>query len=234
MDATARLLAPRIAHYTFMSSIAVYPRTPRAGVTEDAETRRLDQPPGSLGPEGFTADSYDPLKAACERALDLALPGRATSIRSGLVTGPGDPFGAFPSWAVAMAGDGIVRCGARADQPIQTTDVRDLAIFMIRAGTIPMHGVFNVMTPPMTFAEMLETCRRAGGGSAIVRWTPNENVDGFGAEIVQPHDGSDDGVFQLSCERALTAGFRPRPFEETARDTIDWVRQSNPTFTTPH
>lgn len=234
VDATARLLASRVGHYTFMSSIAVYPRTSRAGVTEDAETRMLDQPPGSPGPGDFTADTYGPLKAACEQALERALPGRATSIRSGLVIGPGDPFGAFPSWAMAIAGDGSVPCGARADQPVQITDVRDLAIFMIRAGTVPLPGVFNVMTPAMSFAEMLETCRQAGGGSATVRWTPNENVDEFGAEIVQPHDGSDDGIFQLSCERALTGGFRPRPFQETARDTIEWVRKSNPTFTTPH
>jgi hypothetical protein len=30
------------------------------------------------------------------------------------------------------------------------------------------------------------------------------------------------------------AGFRPRPFEDTARDTIVWVRQYNPAFSTPH
>jgi 2'-hydroxyisoflavone reductase len=234
VDATAQLLALRVGHYTFMSSIAVYPRTSQAGVTEDAETRRLDQPPSSGEPEDFTADTYGPLKAACEQALERALPGRATSIRSGLVIGPGDPFGAFPSWAMAMAGDGAVPCGARVDQPLQTTDVRDLASFMLRTGTVPLPGVFNVMAPPMTFAEMLETCRLAGNGSATVRWTPDENVDEFGAGIVQPHDGSDDGVFQLSCKRALTAGFRPRSFEETARDTIDWVRQANPTFTAPH
>jgi 2'-hydroxyisoflavone reductase len=234
VDATARLLAPRIAHYTFMSSIAVYPRTSQAGTTEDAETRRLANPAGSAEPEGFTAQTYGPLKAACEQAIERALPGRATSIRSGLVIGPGDPFGAFPSWAIAMAGDGLVPCAARPDQPVQTTDVRDLATFMVHAGTTPLPGIFNVMTPPITFADLLETCRLAGGGSATVRWTLEENIDKFGAEIVQPRDGSDDGVFQLSSQRALLAGFRPRPFEQTARDTIDWIRQSNPTFTTPH
>ena len=234
VEATARLLANRVGHYTFMSSIAVYPRTSQAGVTEEAETRRLDLPPGSPEPEGFTADTYGPLKAACEQALEQTLPGRATAIRSGLVIGPGDPFGAFPSWAIAMAGDRAVPCGARPDQPLQTTDVRDLASFMLRTATVPLPGAFNVMAPPMSFAEMLETCRAAGNGSATVRWTADENVDEFGAGIVQPHDGSDDGVFRLSCERALAAGFRPRPFEQTARDTIDWVRRADPTFTAPH
>jgi 2'-hydroxyisoflavone reductase len=230
VSATARLLAPRIGQYVFMSSIAVYPRSSQAGRTEDAETR--DPLPGHH--KTFTADTYGPLKVACERAAVAACPGRSTAIRAGLVIGPGDPFGAFPSWALAMAGDGPVPCAARPGQPLQVTDARDLVAFMVRAGTTPLPGVFNVMSPPTTFADLLETCRRAGGGTATVRWTDDENVDDLGADIVQPRDGSDDGVFQLSCERALAAGYRPRPFAETARDTIDWARRTHPTFTSPH
>jgi len=231
--ATAALLAPRIGHYTFMSSIAVYPRSAEPGRTEESPTRAL--PPGSAEPEGFDADSYGPLKAACERAVELALPGRASSIRSGLVVGPGDPFGAFGSWAQAMAGTATVPCAARAEQPVQLTDVRDLAAFLLRTGTAPLPGVFNVMAAPITFAAMLEGCRRAGsGGSATVRWNRAENVDEHGAGIVQPWDGSDDGVFQLSSARAEAAGYRQRPFEETARDTVDWIRRARPVFTSPH
>jgi 2'-hydroxyisoflavone reductase len=234
VESTARLLAPRVGHYVFMSSIAVYPRTSQAGVTEDAETRGLALPPDQPEPEDFTADTYGPLKAACERTVEDAFPGRATSIRSGLVIGPGDPFGAFPSWALAMADDGPVPCAARPEQPLQVTDVRDLVAFMVRAGTVPLPGVFNVMAPPMTFAEMLQTCRTAGTGRATIRWTQDENVDEHGAGIVQPRDGSDDGVFRLSCERALAAGFRPRPFGETARDTVTWAHRTRPAFTSPH
>lgn len=229
--ATAGLLAPRVGHYVFMSSIAVYPRSARAGRTEDAET---SPPPAGGAPETFTADTYGPLKAACERAAEAACPGRATAVRSGLVIGPGDPFGAFGSWARAMAGTGEVPCAARPGQPLQTTDVRDLAAFLLRAGTVPLPGVFNVMAPPTTFAAMLRACREAGAGTATVRWTDAENVDEHGAFIVQPRDGSEDGAFLLSCARALAAGYRPRPFEETARDTIEWIRRARPRFTSPH
>jgi 2'-hydroxyisoflavone reductase len=232
VGATARLLAPRIGHYVFMSSIAVYPRTSRAGRTEDAETRPL--PPGLDDPQTFTADTYGPLKAACERVAEAACPGRVTSIRAGLVTGPGDPFAAFPAWALAMAGTGDVPCAARPDQPLQVTDARDLAAFMLRAGTVPLPGVFNVMAAPVTFAGLLETCRRACAGSATVRWTDDENVDADAALIVQPRDGSDDGVFQLSSDRALAAGYRPRPLTGTARDTVEWARRTGATFTRPH
>jgi 2'-hydroxyisoflavone reductase len=218
--ATAGLLAPRIGRYVFMSSIAVYPRSARAGRSEDAP----------LLPAGPGDDGYGNLKVACERAAEAAVPGRATSVRAGLISGPGDPFGAFTSWALAMAGAGVVPCAARATQPLQVTDVRDLAAFLLRVGP----GPFNVMPPAMTFAEMLETCRRAGGGTATVSWTRDENVDHLGGFIVQPRDGSDDGAFQLSGERARLAGYRARPFAETARDTIEWARRTKPTFTNPH
>jgi 2'-hydroxyisoflavone reductase len=84
----------------------------------------------------------------------------------------------------------------------------------------------------MTFAAMLETCRVAGGRSAVVRWTADENIDGHGGSIVNPP--GEDGVFTLSCARAEAAGFRARPFAETARDTIEWARRVKPVFTSPH
>ncbi|HEY0002303.1 MAG TPA: epimerase [Actinoplanes sp.] len=218
--ATAGLLAPRIGQYVFMSSIAVYPRSAEAGRSEDA---RL------LPPEPDNGE-YGNLKVGCEQAAEAAVPGRATFVRAGLITGPGDPFGAFTSWALAMAGDGVVPCAARATQPVQVTDVRDLAAFLLRIGP----GPYNVVPPPMTFAQMLETCRRAAGGTATVKWTPDENVDDLGGFIVQPRDGSEDGMFQLSGERARVAGYLARPFAETARDTIEWALRTKATFTNPH
>ena len=217
--ATAGLLAPRIGQYIFMSSIAVYPRSARAGRSEDAP----------LLPPAAGDGEYGNLKVACEQAAEEALPGRATSVRAGLISGPGDPFGAFTSWALAMAGAGVVPCAARPSQPVQVTDVRDLAAFLLLAGPGPV----NVMPPPMTFAGMLEACRRAGRGTATVRWTEDENVDDLGGFIVQPRDGSDDGVFQLSGERARQAGYRSRPFTETAGDMIEWALRTKATFTNP-
>jgi 2'-hydroxyisoflavone reductase len=218
--ATAGLLAPRIGQYVFMSSIAVYPPSTEAGRTEDAP----------LLPTGPGDDGYGNLKVACERAAETALPGRATSVRAGLISGPGDPFGAFTSWALAMAGAGVVPCAARPTQPVQVTDVRDLAAFLLSIGPGPV----NVLPPPMTFAEMLATCRSAAGGSATVTWTEDKNVDDLGGFIVQPRDGSEDGAFQLSGERARLTGYHARPFAETAHDTIEWALRTNATFTNPH
>ena len=41
-------------------------------------------------------------------------------------------------------------------------------------------------------------------------------------------------MFRLSWARAEAVGYRQRPFEETARDTVDWIRRARPVFTSPH
>ncbi|WP_121396791.1 hypothetical protein [Micromonospora sp. M71_S20] len=108
------------------------------------------------------------------------------------------------------------------------TDVRDLVAFLLRVGP----GRFNVMPPPMTFDQMLATCRRAGGGTANVRWTRTRTSTTSAEFIVRPRDGSEDGVFQLCGDRAWLAGYRP--IVATARGAVEWRLRTKATFTNPH
>lgn len=123
-------------------------------------------------------------------------------------------------WGLAMAHDDVVTCRAKPDQAVQFIDVRDLADFMLLATTKPLIGAFTVVgaREPLTLASVLETCREVTGGHATVDWGGGRT--GF---IVQPDGGSHDGTFQLSFASALAAGLRPRPFAETARDTLAWA-----------
>jgi 2'-hydroxyisoflavone reductase len=214
---TVELLADRVGHYTYMSSIAVYRDRHLPGVDEDG--RMAEMPPDV--PAGFSWDAYGPRKVLCERAVAAAYPGRYTAIRSGLVTGPGDTGDALLEWALAMADDDVVSCAAAPDQAVQAIDVRDLADFMLLATETGRTGAYNAVGPlePLTFADMLATCRDVSGGHAVVDWSGDRT--GF---IVQPADGSRDGTFQLSFARALAAGLRLRPFAETARDAIAFAR----------
>ena len=214
--ATAALLRDRVARYVYVSSIAVYQHTERPGETEDSVLREL--PDGA--PEVFTMDNYGPLKTRCEQVVTAAYGDRATLIRTGFVTGPLDDGVDFMSWAASMATDDVVPCKARPEQPIQVLDVRDFATFMLLVATKSLAGPINVLGPaePLTFAGMLETCRRVAGSRAVVEWGGDR--DGF---VIQPDDLSRDGTFQINFDRALAAGFVPRPFEETARDTMRWA-----------
>jgi 2'-hydroxyisoflavone reductase len=210
---TVTLLRNRVGHYTYMSSIAVYRDKHLPGVTEDG--RMAEMPPDP--PEGFSWDTYGPLKVLSESVVADVFAGRSTAIRTGLVTGPGDTGDAFLEWGLAMAQDEIVSCAADLEQAVQVLDVRDLADFMLLATEKSLVGPYTVVGPRerLTFAEMLATCRDVTGGHAVVDWSGERT--GF---IVQPADGSHDGSFQLSFDRALAAGLRLRPFAETARDAI--------------
>src|SRR5215208_1082993 len=60
--ASAELLADAVDHYTFISSISVYPHFKRVGLDENAEVGVLADP----AIEVIDAETYGPLKALCE------------------------------------------------------------------------------------------------------------------------------------------------------------------------
>jgi len=49
-----------------------------------------------------------------------------------------------------------------------------------------------------------------------------------------PHDGSNDGTFQLTNTRARAAGLTLCPAAETARDYVAWVHDGNIPPEPPH
>lgn len=70
VGASARLLAPRVSHYTFISSISVYADFKTPGADESYPTGTL--PDASV--ETVDGETYGPLKALCEQAAEEAFP----------------------------------------------------------------------------------------------------------------------------------------------------------------
>ena len=102
--ASARLLAPRVGHYTYVSTISVYADYPREPVDEDS--RVLDCPADADG----TIESlgYGELKAGSERAVAEAFPRRHLIARPGLIVGPHETTGRLPWWLIRIARGGSV------------------------------------------------------------------------------------------------------------------------------
>ncbi|MGH2885771.1 MAG: NAD-dependent epimerase/dehydratase family protein, partial [Solirubrobacteraceae bacterium] len=94
VGAAARALAEAVDRYAFVSSISAYGAFPEPGLDETAPT--APDPPADAEnvPENYAA-----LKAACERVVERALPGRALIVRPGLIVGPHDPTERFTYWA---------------------------------------------------------------------------------------------------------------------------------------
>ena len=92
------MLAPNVRQYVFTSSISVYPNfaVPR---DEKSEVGKL----ADETIEKVDGDTYGPLKALCEQAVEKALPGRTTIIRPGLIVGPDDNTDRFTYWPARRA-----------------------------------------------------------------------------------------------------------------------------------
>ena len=104
---SAEALREAVGHYTFISTLSVYPPAGAARRDESAAVLTLDDETV----EAVGAETYGPLKTHCERALAAAFSGTCLIIRSGLIVGPHDPTNRFTYWVEA---DGRWRRGHRA------------------------------------------------------------------------------------------------------------------------
>lgn len=130
-------------HYTFVSSLSVYPDDVDQGATEAT--------PGHGPPfpdtEEITDESYGPLKVACELKVQGAFPGRALIVRPGFIVGPYDPIDRFTYWVRRAAMGGEMLAPEPPDLRVQIIDVRDLAAFVIDHAEAGTSDVFNATGP---------------------------------------------------------------------------------------
>ena len=232
--ASAELLrANGTKHYIFVSSISCYASNEVEGADETAACGVLDDPAA----EDFGAqfERYGPLKAACEEAAKDAFGPDATIVRPGFIVGPGDPTDRFTYWPVRFSKGGVALVPGSPGDPLQVIDVRDLAAFMLRLGEGGISGTFNACGPAgrLTFGEMVESCRAAGGPTAATpRWLPLESMASLGTRLDFPlwvpyADGS-RGFHTWSNARAIAAGLAFRPLDATVADTLAWWRSLPP------
>ncbi|HEX8620883.1 MAG TPA: SDR family oxidoreductase [Allosphingosinicella sp.] len=227
--ASAERLASSVGRYVFISSLSVYADFSRP-VDEDSPVATM--PDESV--EEVTGASYGPLKALSERAVEESLPGRALTIRAGLIVGPHDPTMRFSYWTARVARGGEVLAPGDPQTPVQLIDVRDLALWTVRMVEEGGTGVFNASgRSGLTMGELLETCRSAGGGDARLTWVDEDFLSARGVlpwthlPLWIPPSGESHRYFQrVGCERALAAGLAFRPLSETVRDTLAWQRSS--------
>ncbi|MBI3959587.1 MAG: NAD-dependent epimerase/dehydratase family protein [Chloroflexi bacterium] len=229
--ASAALLADAVEHYTFVSSLSAYANFAQPNQDEGAPLATMDDPTV----EAITGETYGPLKVLSEEAAQTALPGRVAVIRPGLIVGPHDPTDRFTYWPVRVATGGDILAPAPADYPVEFTDVRDLAEWMVRVAEERIPGVFNASGPAQaaTLGGLLKTSRQISDSNARFVWTDDSFLQENG---VQPWsqlplwigNGPEyAGFSRYDCSRAIAAGLTFRPVEETVAATLEWA-QSRP------
>ncbi|HEX8597802.1 MAG TPA: SDR family oxidoreductase [Chloroflexia bacterium] len=225
---SAKLLAGSVPHYVFVSSISAYAEPLMQGADEDAPLQILEDPTV----EEVRGDTYGGLKALCEQVVHETYPDGALIVRPTLIVGPRDPTDRFSYWVRRIAQGGEVLAPAESDRPVQLIDVRDLAAWIVSMAEDRATGVFNGAGPatPLTMGDLLETAREALDSDARFTWVEErfllerevapwmELPVWVPEEIVAMHG--------VRNERALAAGLRIRPLEDTVRATREWMLEN--------
>jgi 2'-hydroxyisoflavone reductase len=225
VEASARLLADAVAHYTFVSSISVYPDSGEPGRDETAPVMTL----ADESVEEITGETYGALKALCEKAAEAALPRRVLNVRAGLIVGPHDQSDRFTYWPRRIAQGGEVLAPAHPNYPVQIIDVRDLAEWIVRMAETRTSGIFNATGPdyPLTLQQVLDASREVSGGDARFTWIPEsflveQKVEPWSELPLWLPEEEFGGTLRMSIRKALDSGLRFRPLADTIRDTLVW------------
>ncbi|MDT0266310.1 NAD-dependent epimerase/dehydratase family protein [Streptomyces sp. DSM 44915] len=229
VQATARLLAGRAGHYSYLSSRSVYAFPPPAGANEDSPV--VAGAPDAERTEYAADKRGGELAAQREFGVD-----RALLVRCGLLLGPYENVGRLPWWLRRIARGGEVLAPGPAELPLQYLDIRDLARWTLDAAARGLTGPYDLVSPPgaSTMGELLTACAAVTGSAATFRWLTPEAVLAAGIEpwtelpCWLPPGPLHAGLHGSDVSRALAAGLTVRPVAETVRDTWRWLGELPP------
>ncbi len=225
--ASARALAESVEHYTFISTISVYPWPIPRGTTEDDAVDVLGQ---GYDADGDEPQTYGQRKALCELEVASAYPGRWLAIRPGMIVGPYDETERFTYWIERAARGGTMLAPGDPSRALQLIDVADLARFTLALAQQRSTGVVNMTGPleSLTWNSFLGACISETRSDGNTVWLADEELTsrGFtpGSDFPWWLPSAMNGIFELNIARARAHGLKCRPLRETIGRTWEWLR----------
>jgi len=222
---SARLLAPIVSHYLYVSTISVYAASP-APITEASPLLTMEDETV----EEVTGDTYGPMKALCEqRVLAEIGADRTTILRPTYICGPGDRTDRFTYWPVRTSRGGEMLWPGTPDDDIQIIDVRDFANFTVHCLEQKMAGIFNTNTPLQSYkiGDLMADSVAVTDAQMTPVWVDkdfiadNKVAEGGAIPIWESPDSEFATLSLVDGSAAVAAGLHNRPTRETARDTSD-------------
>jgi nucleoside-diphosphate-sugar epimerase len=230
---SAELLKPRVPHYVFISSVAVYRDFATPGADENYPRGQLE----AGAKEEFSGATYGPFKAACEDVIGEIYGKHATFIRPTYIAGPGDHTDRFTYWPFRFSQGGEMLAPGTPADPMEYIDVRDVANFVRVCVETRATGPFNLIVPPgsTTFGKVLDTSRQVTGADTKVTWAPvdflraqgmisNYLERGSPLPLWTPPGAESAGYGLSRSGRAVAKGLTFHPLEQTIRDTLEWQK----------
>ena len=116
------------------------------------------------------------------------------------------------------------------DQPAQLLDVRDLALWLVRAAEQQLPGTYDAVGETLPLGDHLARARRVAGhdgpvAPAPAEWLLAHGVQEWMGERSLPlwlADPDWRGMNGRHGSRAVAAGLVRRPLEQTLADTLAW------------
>lgn len=224
---SAQALEGSAGRYVFISSISVYAGFQKLGINESDPVGKLEDE----SVEEITGETYGPLKALCEKTVQDTYGDRALVIRPGLIVGPHDPTDRFTYWPMRVKRGGDMVAPDRPDAPIQVVDVRDLSEFIIKLTEENASGIYNATGPDydLSLGRLLEASKKVSGSNPVIHWASieflqeHEVAPWSDMPVWIPDAGEDAGFSRVDVSKAINAGLKFRPLEDTIRDTIAWA-----------
>lgn len=208
--------------WTYVSSVSAY-LDQRVGGDED---QPLVEP---LDADEAGWDDYPAAKSRCEQIVQTL--SNTLIARAGLLGGPGDRSDRFGYWVsrFALAGDGPVLVPDAPDQPTQTLDARDLAIWLVESAIAGTTGVFNAVGEQSTLGQTIDVAAEVAGftGDKVPA-----GPDWLSGQDVQPWSGprslplwvlDHDGTGSMSG-RAVEAALKRRSLERLQQESLEYER----------
>jgi 2'-hydroxyisoflavone reductase len=232
-----KVLAGNVGHYIFISTISVYADGSRPGIDEDAALARYtgkDVMAETI--ESLRADVeglYGPLKAASEAEAWRQFGKAVTIVRPGYIVGPRDETDRFTYWPHRVAQGGEMLVPGDGADPLQFIDGRDLGEWVVRLAEARQFGTFNACGPatPMPMDALIQACRVDGAPELTLTHVSPQFLEERKLELpiwVWRDEGPYAGYGQVSNARAIAAGLRFRPLEQTLADLRQWFASLPP------
>jgi 2'-hydroxyisoflavone reductase len=214
VDEAMDVLGDRVERYVFISSHAVYVRDLPPGTDESAPRREPMRAADVL-----TNETYGPCKVACEDDVLARYGDRATIVRPGRVTGPGDSSDTVLYWVRRGARGGRVALPTKPEQPLQLIDSRDVGRLVVQLITDERSGAFNAVGPESTIGELIETAADLAGRTVELAQIP---ADAVRLPLVEPE--AEWGYRRRNPAKARAAGMTVTPLRQTVADLLAWDR----------
>jgi len=218
-------LGDRGGHHLQISSISAYQDPPAEGATEETAVLHSDAPtePDAV----IDADTYGPLKAACERAAGELFGERLTIVRPTFVIGSHDATMRFPYWVLRFARGGNVAVAGPRTNALQYIDARDLGEFVVALAASGTLGAFHAAGPypAPRFVEVMESilAQVSPPDTKIVEVSPKQvSSHRLGARFPLWSGAPGESALVVDPAKAVSAGLTFRDLSESVDDVLAW------------